>query len=169
MEDLRKQIFQIFGQIAPDEKNKLGFLVDTIHQVGSPRDDRSPRPVIIQFTMRTFRQKIWKTSYLWWGRKSFDLWRIWHMEKDNVGRNFGHLSRKPAKMEKRLPGMVQMWSSKGRESSMTQWKMLFETPLGLSLSLQFHTWMFSFFFLPVQKEKNIGYKPLVGLLDEFVT
>lgn len=61
-EDLRKQIFQIFGQMAPDEKNKLGFLVDTIHRVGRPRDDRSPRPVIIQFTMRTFRQKIWKAS-----------------------------------------------------------------------------------------------------------
>lgn len=61
-EDRRKQIFQIFGQIAPDERNKLDFLVDTIHRIGRPRDDRSPRPVIIQFTMRTFRQKIWKTS-----------------------------------------------------------------------------------------------------------
>ena len=56
------QIFQLFGQIAPNEKNKLGFLIDMIHIVGRPRDDGSPRPVIIQFTMRTFRQKIWKTS-----------------------------------------------------------------------------------------------------------
>ena len=61
-EELRRQIFQIFAQMAPDDKNKLGFLVDTIHRVGRPRDDRSPRPVIIQFTMRNFRQKIWKTS-----------------------------------------------------------------------------------------------------------
>lgn len=61
-DDLRKQIFEIFGQMAPDEKNKLGFLIDTIHRVGRPRDDRSTRPVIIQFTMRSFRQKIWKNS-----------------------------------------------------------------------------------------------------------
>ncbi|XP_035982300.1 uncharacterized protein LOC118557136 [Fundulus heteroclitus] len=45
VEDLRNQVFQIFGQMAPDEKSKLGFLVDTIHRVGRPREDRSPRPL----------------------------------------------------------------------------------------------------------------------------
>ena len=58
----RKQVFEIFGKIVPDEKNKCGFLIDTVHQIGRPREDRSARPVIIQFTMRTFKQKIWKAS-----------------------------------------------------------------------------------------------------------
>lgn len=44
------------------EKNKLGFLVDTVHRIGQPGENRGPRPVIIQFTMCTFRQKFWRAS-----------------------------------------------------------------------------------------------------------
>ncbi len=48
--------------MVPEEKNNLGFLVDTVHRVGRPNDSRSPRPVIIQFTMRTFKHRIWRAS-----------------------------------------------------------------------------------------------------------
>lgn len=61
-EDVRRQVFEIFGTLAPEERNKLGFLIDTVHRIGRPREDRSSRPVIVQFTMRTFRQKIWRAS-----------------------------------------------------------------------------------------------------------
>lgn len=61
-EDTRKQVFNILGHIAPDDGNRMGFLIDTVHRIGRPREGKSARPVIIQFTMRTFRQKIWKES-----------------------------------------------------------------------------------------------------------
>ena len=61
-EDVRKLIFDIFGKIVPEEKTKMGFLIDTVHRIGRPREDKSPRPVIIQFTMRTFKQRIWRAS-----------------------------------------------------------------------------------------------------------
>ncbi|KAL7373280.1 hypothetical protein ABVT39_002870 [Epinephelus coioides] len=61
-EDTRKKVFDIFSKVIPEEKNKLGFLVDTVHRIGHPSKDRSPRPVIIQFTMRTFKQRIWRAS-----------------------------------------------------------------------------------------------------------
>lgn len=149
-EDLRKQIFQIFGQMALDKKKKLDFLVDNIHQVKRPRDDRSPHPVIIQFTKCTFRQKIWKTSMTpWCGRKSFLLQRIWLMGKDDAERNFGHWSKKLTKMEKILHGVVQMLSSKERKSLLTHWKISFETPIGLSLSLQLQSWESVTSYIPV--------------------
>lgn len=50
------------SQIAPEEESKLGFLVDTVHRVERPRDDKTPRPIIKQFNMRTFRNKVWKNS-----------------------------------------------------------------------------------------------------------
>ncbi len=59
---MRQEVLKILSQIAPDEKIKMGFLVDTVHKVGRTRDDNKPRPVIIQFNMRTFRMKIWRES-----------------------------------------------------------------------------------------------------------
>lgn len=61
-EDTREQTFHIFGQMAPDEENKLDLLIDMIHRIRRYRKDGSPHPVIIQFSMHTFRQKIWKAS-----------------------------------------------------------------------------------------------------------
>uniref|UniRef100_A0A1A8VGD5 Endonuclease/exonuclease/phosphatase domain-containing protein n=1 Tax=Nothobranchius furzeri TaxID=105023 RepID=A0A1A8VGD5_NOTFU len=52
---------KLFVALAPEDKEKLDFLVDTVHRVGVVRDN-SIRPVIIQFTMRAFRIKIWKVS-----------------------------------------------------------------------------------------------------------
>lgn len=61
-EDTRRQVLNVFGDILPEEKNKLDFLVDTVHRTGRRMEDTRYRPVIIQFTMRTFRQKIWQAS-----------------------------------------------------------------------------------------------------------
>lgn len=61
-EDTRRQVINLFGDILPEEKNKMDFLVDTVHRTGRRLEDRRCRPVIIQFTTRTFRQKIWEAS-----------------------------------------------------------------------------------------------------------
>ena len=61
-EDVRAEVMKIMSQIAPDDTSKIGFLIDSVHRVGRPRDDKTPRPTIIQFNMRTFRYKIWKES-----------------------------------------------------------------------------------------------------------
>ncbi|KAL7397290.1 hypothetical protein ABVT39_019867 [Epinephelus coioides] len=61
-EDVRREVLEIITQIIPDEKNKLGFMIDTVHRVGRPRENQSTRPIIIQFTMRTFRYKVWRAS-----------------------------------------------------------------------------------------------------------
>ncbi|CAM4286940.1 unnamed protein product [Leuciscus chuanchicus] len=59
-EDVRKEVLEIIAEIIPEEKSKLRFMVDTVHRVGRPREDKSTRPIIIQFTMRTFRFKLWR-------------------------------------------------------------------------------------------------------------
>lgn len=61
-EDVRKVVMGIIAQIIPEEKSRLGFLVDTVHRVGRNKDDNKPRPIIMQFTMRTFRHKVWRAS-----------------------------------------------------------------------------------------------------------
>jgi len=92
------------------KKNKLGFLVDTIHRVGRPRDDGSPRPVISQFTMRTFRQKIWKTSMTAAVKreKKLRLAEDLTYGERQCRKKLWPLVEKPAKMEERLHGVVQM-------------------------------------------------------------
>lgn len=61
-EDLRQQVYHLFSSLIPADETKMEFLVDTIHRVGIQRKDGSPRPVLIQFGLRTYRQKIWKAS-----------------------------------------------------------------------------------------------------------
>lgn len=53
-EDVRKELMDIIAQIIPEEKSKLGFMIDTVHRVGQTKDENSSRPIILQFTMRTF-------------------------------------------------------------------------------------------------------------------
>lgn len=60
-ENIRADIMQLFAALVPEDKEKIGFLVDTVHRVGIPHNSKN-RPIIIQFTMRNFRNKIWKVS-----------------------------------------------------------------------------------------------------------
>lgn len=61
-ENIRVDIMKLLATLAPEEKEKIGFLVDSVHRVGVPRDNTN-RPIIIQLTMRNFRNKIWKVSH----------------------------------------------------------------------------------------------------------
>ena len=57
-ENIQVDIMKLFVTLTPEEKEKICFLVNTVHRVGVP-----PCPIIIiQFTMRNFRNKIWKIS-----------------------------------------------------------------------------------------------------------
>lgn len=57
--DARKEVMNITTQLIPEEKSKLGFIIDTVHRVGRTKDENSSRPIILQFTMHTF---MWRTS-----------------------------------------------------------------------------------------------------------
>lgn len=35
-EDARKEVLEIIAKMVPEEKSKLGFMVDTMHRVGRP-------------------------------------------------------------------------------------------------------------------------------------
>lgn len=52
-ENVRAEIMKLFAVLAPDDKEKMGFLIDTVHRIGVPRDN-SNRPIIIQFNMRSY-------------------------------------------------------------------------------------------------------------------
>lgn len=43
---------KVFSVLTPEDKEKVGFLIDTIHRVGVPRDIAN-RPIIVQFNMRS--------------------------------------------------------------------------------------------------------------------
>lgn len=58
-ENVRAEVTKLFSVLAPEDKEKMGFLIDMVHRVGAPRDN-SNRPIIIQFNMRSYRSKIWK-------------------------------------------------------------------------------------------------------------
>lgn len=49
-ENLRVEVLKILGLLAPEDKENMGFLVDTVHGVGVHRENAT-RPVIVQFTM----------------------------------------------------------------------------------------------------------------------
>lgn len=61
-EDIRKEVIKLMTLISPEDKVKMEMLVDTVHRVGMPRDN-TERPVIVQFAMRYFRNKIWKIAW----------------------------------------------------------------------------------------------------------
>lgn len=62
IEDLRSKVYELLGEMAPEDKDRLDLLIDTLHRVGEQRRNSAPRPVLIQFSLRTFRQKIWRAA-----------------------------------------------------------------------------------------------------------
>lgn len=61
LDKIRTEIMKLFVALAPEDKEKMDFFVDTVHRVGVPQDN-SNWPVIIQFTMWAYRNKIWRIS-----------------------------------------------------------------------------------------------------------
>lgn len=64
-EDTREVVIGILTRVIPMSVEKLRGSVDTVHRLGKRNDaatNKLPRPVIIQFAMRTVRDEVWKKS-----------------------------------------------------------------------------------------------------------
>ncbi|ROL50085.1 hypothetical protein DPX16_5844 [Anabarilius grahami] len=62
-ENIRTKVLEILKILTPDEVDDIRFSVDTIHRIGRPgTGGNRPRPVIIQFALRTYREKVWKAA-----------------------------------------------------------------------------------------------------------
>lgn len=62
-EDVRERVIQVCQQLLPDAKDKLSFVVDTVHRLGHkrPAGDK-PRGIIFQFTSRFYRDAVWRAA-----------------------------------------------------------------------------------------------------------
>lgn len=64
-EDTRETVIGILTRVIPVSVEKLGESVDTVHRLGKKNDavtNKMPRPVIIQFALRTVRDEVWRRS-----------------------------------------------------------------------------------------------------------
>lgn len=61
-EDVRRITMDILCNVAPRISDKMPFAVDIVHRLGEPRQDGSPRTIIIRFSMRFYRDIIWKEA-----------------------------------------------------------------------------------------------------------
>ncbi|KAL1251967.1 hypothetical protein QQF64_019763 [Cirrhinus molitorella] len=62
-EDVRERVIQVCQQLLPDAKDKLPFVVDTVHRLGRKQSaGDKPRGVIFQFTSRFYRDAVWRAA-----------------------------------------------------------------------------------------------------------
>lgn len=62
-ENIRIKALEMLETLTPDEVDDIRLYIDTIHRFGRPVTGRNhPRPVIIQFTLRTSREKVCKAA-----------------------------------------------------------------------------------------------------------
>lgn len=61
-ENTRQVAVDLLLQLVPHWKEKMGFILDTVHRLGRPNPTH-PRPIIMQFTMRIYRDELWKVTY----------------------------------------------------------------------------------------------------------
>ncbi|XDV44737.1 hypothetical protein PO909_012977 [Leuciscus waleckii] len=64
-EDTRETVIGILTRVIPVSVEKLRESVDTVHRLGKKNDaatNKMPRPVIIQFALRTVRDEVWRRS-----------------------------------------------------------------------------------------------------------
>lgn len=61
-ENIRKAI-EVSQAVLPEEKNMLADTIDTVHRLGTKRqNDNKPRGIIIQFIARVCRDAVWKAA-----------------------------------------------------------------------------------------------------------
>lgn len=60
-EDPRREVIGLIAEIAPHLVHKLEEVVDTVHRIGR-KELGKPRQMIVQFTMRKYRDELWKTT-----------------------------------------------------------------------------------------------------------
>lgn len=60
-EDPRREVCGLIGEIAPHLVHKLEDIIDSVHRVGK-KEHGKQRQTIVQFTMRKYREEIWKAT-----------------------------------------------------------------------------------------------------------
>lgn len=60
-ENTRERVANLLLQFAPHWKDKMGFILDTVHRLGLPTATH-PRQITMQFTMRIYRDEIWRAT-----------------------------------------------------------------------------------------------------------
>lgn len=58
----RDLVIKILGKVSPQIADKLSEVVDSVHRIGKRKNDNSPRGIIIQFSMRHFRDIKWRDA-----------------------------------------------------------------------------------------------------------
>jgi len=62
-ENIRRKAIEICQAVLPEEKNRLADTIDTVHRLGTKRqNDHRPRGIIIQFIARVCRDAVWKAA-----------------------------------------------------------------------------------------------------------
>lgn len=62
-EDVRENIIQVCQQLLPEARDKLPYIVDTVHRLGRKQmSNDKPRGIIVQFTSRFYRDAIWQAA-----------------------------------------------------------------------------------------------------------
>ncbi|MEQ2166721.1 hypothetical protein GOODEAATRI_031139 [Goodea atripinnis] len=61
-EDVRNKVISICQKTAPGCKEKLPDVINTVHRLGRVTGSARPREVIMQFSMRHYRDMIWKAA-----------------------------------------------------------------------------------------------------------
>lgn len=60
-EDPRREVLDLIAEIVPHLIQKLDDIIDTVHRIGKKEPGR-PRQMIVQFTMRKYRDELWKST-----------------------------------------------------------------------------------------------------------
>ncbi|KAK1891705.1 Bifunctional purine biosynthesis protein PurH [Dissostichus eleginoides] len=60
-ENTRQIIADIIGKVVPHWKEKMDFILDSVHRLGK-YDTNRPRQIIMQFTGRHFMDELWRTT-----------------------------------------------------------------------------------------------------------
>lgn len=64
-ENVRQRVLDVCKAVAPAHADKVGDLIDSVHRLGKMQnasDASKPQGVIVQFTMRHFREAVWKAA-----------------------------------------------------------------------------------------------------------
>lgn len=61
-ENAKKIILDVFANVSPESASSLANSVDIVHRLGPKTAADRSRRIIVQFTSRTIRDKIWKDA-----------------------------------------------------------------------------------------------------------
>lgn len=62
-ENIRREVIQICQSVLPEHKAKFPDVIDTVQRLGQLKENNTrPRAVILQFTLRVYRDAVWKAA-----------------------------------------------------------------------------------------------------------